>query len=272
MSNEFPTIPELKEGNRYNREELHQKYGGTKYRGIAPSQDHPYVFIFTGESGQEHGYRDEFHGDTFIYTGEGREGDMEMERGNRAIRDHKDANRELHLFESTNEAWIVTYLGQYECADWFEEQLPDTNGNMRDAIRFKLQPVDNEISIEESSLDRVDTEDLYNRAAEASAGTEREGETATTTTHRSYSRSEVVKEYALRVADGVCQGCRKDAPFFDEDDEPYLEVHHLFRRRDGGPDHPDNVIALCPNCHRRVHHGKNGQEFNEELIEQMDRE
>ncbi|MDY7081344.1 MAG: HNH endonuclease [Halobacteria archaeon] len=45
-----------------------------------------------------------------------------------------------------------------------------------------------------------------------------------------------------------------------------MEVHHLHRHSDGGVDHPDNVIALCPNCHRRVHYGKDGDSFNQKLI------
>lgn len=84
---------------------------------------------------------------------------------------------------------------------------------------------------------------------------------------RTYRRSEVVREYVLRAADGVCQGCGEDAPFVGEDGEPYLEVHHLHRRSDGGADHPDNVVALCPNCQRWVHYGEDGEEFNRELIE-----
>jgi 5-methylcytosine-specific restriction protein A len=47
---------------------------------------------------------------------------------------------------------------------------------------------------------------------------------------------------------------------------PDRHVHHLHRRSDGGADDPENVIALCPNCHRRVHHGRDSEEFNQELI------
>ncbi|WP_079990749.1 HNH endonuclease signature motif containing protein [Haloarcula sp. CBA1127] len=266
---DFPDISDLREGARYNREALHQAHGGAKYRGIAPSADHPYIFIFTGKAGEEHGYKDEFRGDTFIYTGEGQEGDMEWSMGNKAIRNHKSTDTELHLFESNNEAWQVTYLGQYECVDWFKEALPDQRGNMRQGIRFKLDPVENNVTIPESDIDDLDIDRLYEQAIESSPGTGKEsGETASTSSksQTSYTRSEIVKKYALRVADGICQGCGKDAPFISNDGNPYLEVHHLHRRSDGGPDHPDNVIALCPNCHRRVHHGKDGAEFNETLV------
>jgi hypothetical protein len=36
-------------------------------------------------------------------------------------------------------------------------------------------------------------------------------------------------------------------------------------RRDGGPDHPAWVIALCPKCHRRAHYGADGPEYNRTL-------
>ena len=58
----------------------------------------------------------------------------------------------------------MTYLGQFESVDWFEEQLPDTDGNFRKAIRFKLEPVANDIEFTASDLDAVDTDELYERA------------------------------------------------------------------------------------------------------------
>ena len=40
-----------------------------------------------------------------------------------------------------------------------------------------------------------------------------------------------------------------------KDNTPYLEVHHKIRLSDGGEDTIDNVVALCPNCHRKAHYG-----------------
>jgi 5-methylcytosine-specific restriction protein A len=44
-----------------------------------------------------------------------------------------------------------------------------------------------------------------------------------------------------------------------------LEPHHTRRLADGGPDAPDAVAALCPTCHRRVHHAKDGGTYNEQI-------
>jgi hypothetical protein len=40
-----------------------------------------------------------------------------------------------------------------------------------------------------------------------------------------------------------------------------LEPHHTRRLSDGGPDDPRHVVAICPKCHRRVHHGKDGEQL-----------
>lgn len=257
-------------GETYHRvEDIHDEYGGNRYSGISPTADHPYVFIFYGEAGEWHGYNDEFLEDgTFLYTGEGRDGDMEMTGGNAAIRDHASNGDELHVFELNEGAWQVTYVGEYEYEDHHWTRLPDRSDMMRDAIRFELVPAGSrEIDVGTRDLDGLSLDELYEQAEASVTGEGRPtpGESSRTT----YTRSEVVKEYALRRADGVCQGCGDDAPFLDEDGEPFLEVHHLHRRSDGGADHPDNVIALCPNCHRRVHYGRDGDEFNQELIEEV---
>ena len=68
-----------------------------------------------------------------------------------------------------------------------------------------------------------------------------------------FTRSvEVVKE-TRRRAKGICQYCRKPAPFLDGKGNPYLEVHHVIWLSRGGEDSTDNTVALCPNCHTRMH-------------------
>jgi 5-methylcytosine-specific restriction protein A len=66
---------------------------------------------------------------------------------------------------------------------------------------------------------------------------------------------DVVAE-TLHRAGGICETCRKPAPFNRKTSgKPYLEVHHRVRLADGGLDTVDNAIAVCPNCHREAHYG-----------------
>jgi 5-methylcytosine-specific restriction protein A len=260
-------------GKKYNRWEVHDIFGGQRYGGIATPTEHPFVFLFTGESGEDYGYEDEFlPDDTFLYSGEGADGDMTMEGGNSAIREHRKDDKEIHLFEDTEYPWIVSYVGQFEYADHRWETLGDKRERKREAIRFELEPVGGAgIKIENGTPSSLSEEELFEKAKqsapkEISSSSGRSGSSG----GRSYARSEVVKEFALRHADGVCQGCKKEAPFVDKSGNPFLEVHHLHRRADGGPDTPENVIALCPNCHRHRHHGRDGDEFNQRLMEKAE--
>lgn len=68
-----------------------------------------------------------------------------------------------------------------------------------------------------------------------------------------YYRSPYIKEMVKQIAEGKCQMCGEEAPFYDKNDEPYLEEHHVKRLADGGSDTMDNVVAICPNCHRKMH-------------------
>ena len=78
-------------------------------------------------------------------------------------------------------------------------------------------------------------------------------------------RSQAIKAYALKRSEGICAGCHQPAPFRTRAGLPFLEVHHLNRLSDGGADHPEAVIAVCPNCHRRAHYSEDAAGFNDYL-------
>jgi predicted HNH restriction endonuclease len=86
---------------------------------------------------------------------------------------------------------------------------------------------------------------------------------------RDRRRARAVALYVLRRSEGSCEGCGTAAPFLRAGASEYLEPHHVTRVSDDGPDHPDHVIALCPTCHRRVHHGADGDRFNDRLIRRL---
>lgn len=66
-------------------------------------------------------------------------------------------------------------------------------------------------------------------------------------------RSKLVADTAKARAKGHCQLCKKPAPFFYGDGKPCLESHHIIPISEQGIDELENVVALCPNCHRKMH-------------------
>lgn len=73
---------------------------------------------------------------------------------------------------------------------------------------------------------------------------------------REYRRNSDVVAEVMSRANGICEGCRCNAPFTRASDgTPYLEVHHVIPLAEDGDDTVENAIALCPNCHRKKHYG-----------------
>jgi len=68
-----------------------------------------------------------------------------------------------------------------------------------------------------------------------------------------YVRNHYVTRFAKLKAEGICQLCEKPAPFEDNEGRPYLETHHIIWLSAGGDDSAENVVALCPNCHKKMH-------------------
>ncbi len=81
-----------------------------------------------------------------------------------------------------------------------------------------------------------------------------------------FIRNPEIAAWVLDNAMGICEGCGHNAPFIRNDGTPYLEVHHVRWLAEGGPDSIDNAIALCPNCHRRLHSGDDRAAFRRKII------
>lgn len=269
-------MPRFDFGRVYDRwPDINDLYGGSRQSGISTSSRSPAIFLFTGDSGEQYGYKDAFDDSgVFSYTGEGQIGDMQFTRGNQAIVEHAKQGRALHLFESLGKGKGQRYLGEFAYANHSSRRGPDRDGNDRQAIVFHLVPVslvqpEEEASDLASDLESdaprspVTLEEARQRALAAFAGVE--GAAGRDARRTIYRRSKSVKDYVLMRASGICESCRDPSPFERADGTPYLEPHHTTRLSDGGLDHPRFVAALCPTCHREIHHGRNGMPRNAEL-------
>lgn len=86
-----------------------------------------------------------------------------------------------------------------------------------------------------------------------------------------YERDPAVKAWVLSNASGFCEVCREIAPFTNYQDQAYLEVHHMKLLAEGGADTIQNAIALCPNCHRKLHYAKEREIFVGQLYSNIKR-
>lgn len=260
-------------GKEYKRkEEIHGLYGGQAQGGISTPKNHPVVFVFTSDAGEQHGYRDEYHEDgLFWYTGEGQVGDMKMVSGNKAIFEHAKNGKIIHVFEYTRKAY-VRYIGSAECLGYHEEDRPDREGNNRTALVFHLDidsaGTENIIAEPKATYSPKNPKQLKNKSIKdlRKAALNQSPRTSTPKEKQetAYYRSQALKLYVIARSKEICEGCGESAPFQTKSG-PYLECHHVHRLADGGPDHPKNVVALCPNCHRRAHFSSDAKAYNETL-------
>ena len=71
-------------------------------------------------------------------------------------------------------------------------------------------------------------------------------------------------------ANNKCEYCLQET-FKNKQDQNYLEAHHINFLSEGGKDQEDNLIALCPNCHRKAHFSKEKREFQQDLRNIVDK-
>lgn len=66
------------------------------------------------------------------------------------------------------------------------------------------------------------------------------------------SNLKTLRDFAISRADDHCQLCGLQAPFNFPDGRPYLEIHHVIPFHSGGDNSANNIVALCPNCQRKL--------------------
>jgi len=86
-----------------------------------------------------------------------------------------------------------------------------------------------------------------------------------------FARDAAVVAYVLEQSGGLCECCRNKAPFFKENSEPFLEVHHVKHLSNDGSDKVTNAVAICPNCHRELHYGIDKKSLVDLLFSQVGR-
>jgi 5-methylcytosine-specific restriction protein A len=249
----------------YNRtRDIHQVFRGQQYGGISTPTAHPFIFLFTGESGKQSGYQDGWGASGgFLYTGEGQVGDMKFVSGNKAIRDHYSDGKDLLLFESLGSGGDCRYLGLFGCGSYEYRDGEDRNHNRRQMIVFHLTQHTGAVSSTDVPPSNLTLEELRKRADAATKPPS--GETRRNANRTYHQRSIQVKQYVFARANGKCESCKKRAPFTRPNGTPYLEAHHIRRLSDDGWDRREWVAALCPNCHREVHSGVDKENRNSKL-------
>ena len=264
-----PPNGQLSLGAVYRRADLHIRFGGSRFSGIVPSKQEPVILLFHTQEPVQQFYRDGFDGDgIYWYSAEGSSGDMTWTPSNRAVRDQAMLGLDLFFFERVQRKdglWRFAQIFYYFSHK--QEQRPDKTGNTRAAIIFGLLSVTATAS--DNIASSVPTVDPCGLRIAAMAIVDPEKVGVQSAIRNVYLRSEAVRQYALGRAGGECEACGSVATFKNILGVPFLEVHHIARLADSGPDRVDRVAALCPNCHRRCHYSSDRLPYNSALRDKI---
>ena len=81
-------------------------------------------------------------------------------------------------------------------------------------------------------------------------------------------RLESARRAVLLRSEGHCESphCTGEPQDITDAGHPILEVDHIQDLAKGGPDHPEQMIALCPNCHAVKTRGRTRERLRYELL------
>jgi 5-methylcytosine-specific restriction enzyme A len=280
------TIAELPfvSGSSYPRQSLKAFVGDTATSmGVIVGPERPDVVLITsgGRNARKAGYQDrqELDGSWTIHA-QGQKGHQDPQ----GLRNPKllDPNRVVLLFRTHyinsggKRESRERFVGPYLVGGWDYEIPKSGKRKGHRLIAVRLFPIDAGVpsatdvpSADDAGSDsskRVDDLDLLREEAARRGGEPLRGPISRSEYRRA---SRLIRLYAEMRANGTCEyrGCT--APFTRPNGKPYLEVHHIFRLADDGPDLPANVAALCPNCHREAHFGPATSRLRDALAAQI---
>ena len=156
-----------------------------------------------------------------------------------------------------NKMQNISYVFSVMGRDWITGLKPRENVgvNVAKEIEEIIANLENRIPSEYISFQIQVSDSLKKTTTEPPVGSIKPQKSKTSSTK--YERDHKVVAWITHLANGICESCNQPAPFQSQDEQPFLEVHHLKQLADGGTDTITNAIAVCPNCHRELHFGQN---------------
>ncbi len=274
--------PQLGEKFR-DRKEIWNLFGCQYQQGVMKFPGEDYVNIFFKEDGP---YPDEIDAETGVieYRGKGLRGEQKLTAGNKYLEDAR-------LSKSPARFWYRPVGGLWEFKSWvtvydrenIEEE--DVQGNLAMRYLWFLVPVVsehkelwpqevlnapiNQISPNEINLIK-NPRNLLSDYARIAKELE-DNPTSLNSNQKPRTpqpkRRKRAKDIVIARAQGSCENdqCSGMPPDVKNDGTPIFQVDHIVQLSDGGPDQPDNMIALCPNCHAAKTLGKGRSEMTVRL-------
>lgn len=246
-------INTLKIGEIYTNDNLQKTFAVGNSGGMRYSKKNDVLLIIADHT---KGYEDVWDGnDVILYTGMGLKGDQSLDyKQNKRLLNSNKLDVKVLLFEVFNHNQYL-YQGEVKLIRKPLEAIQaDETGHFRKVYLFPLQLQNSKRIIPEGSIflnERVLAKSSLKYLKEITL-IKKELKTCFGLV-RQFIRNDALSELTKMIANGSCQLCNNNAPFYIEG-KPYLESHHVKWLSKGGEDDINNMVALCPNCHKKMHY------------------
>jgi len=251
--------PGLNFGDEISNEEIMDIFKCSNQGGMRPSKKTNSLVLISKRIGSI--YNDRRVGNEVLYTGMGLTGDQKIKYQNKSLYYSNENDITVHFFE-VNDTKIYTYMGRAKLAGKpFQEEQEDNEKNIRKVWIFPIKLIDYQLETnltekefkrkqekQEEQAKKLKKGDLEKKAQQSDGQVKLKKVLSNV-----YERNPYVAGLAKINANGTCQLCGEEAPFKNRYGDPYLEVHHIDWLSKGGKDIIENVTALCPNCHKKMH-------------------
>ena len=145
--------------------------------------------------------------------------------------------------DALNHFLVAVYKGQGLISDYIQIETFE-NGLEQNEIEHNIEPISNEL----------DKKDLYNKIIDC----EKDKSEIITINGKTYKRHNYLMVQIKKYRDYKCQFC--STTILKANGDYYIEACHIKAKAEGGKDSIDNVLILCPNCHKLFDFGKREKE------------
>ena len=159
-------------------------------------------------------------------------------------------------------AAVATVTGRYL-------QDADDDAILADAGLADAGVADDEVPAGDVIVARSPLEEEYRRLCGIGAGTgDRGPRLGRPRVSVDILRLESARRAVLLRSEGHCESphCTGEPQDITDAGHPILDVDHIQDLAQGGPDHPEQMIALCPNCHAIKTRGRTREQLRQELF------
>lgn len=147
--------------------------------------------------------------------------------------------------DALNHFLVAVYQGQELISD-FQQIETFNNGLEQHEIEYGV----------ETELDEIDKKDIHDKIIDC----EKDNSEEITINGKTYKRYNYLMVQIKIYRDYKCQFC--SSTILKANGGYYIEACHIKAKAEGGKDSLDNILILCPNCHKLFDYGKRENEIH----------